>query len=303
VLAGYAGAPTVTRLGLALGWTPPPLTVREGRALAAAGTPRLAHHADPAPSPPTPGSPLVTGTGLRVGLGGRDVLHDVDVEVRAGEVVALLGRNGAGKTTLLRVLAGLLAPRRGSIDRRGGAAYVPQDPNTLLFAPTVRRELEETLRLLGDDVRRGRRGGARGRDAVDHWLAALGLASLAERHPRSLAGGERQRVAIAAVAVGGAGLLLLDEPTRGMDAASRAALEDALAAHAAGGGGAVLATHDVELAARSAHRVLVLAEGEVVANGSARDVLSGSLFAPQTLRVLPPFLTVDEAVAALRPAS
>jgi energy-coupling factor transport system ATP-binding protein len=165
---------------------------------------------------------------------------------------------------------------------------VPQNPNALLFSTTVRRELEETRRLLG-------RSDAA---AVDQWLDALHLTHLAARHPRALAGGERQRVAIAAVAVGGAPVLLLDEPTRGMDASSRRALHDAVDRHASSGGAVVLATHDVELAAQCATRALVLGDGDVVAEGPARDVLAGSLFAPQVIRVLPPFLTVAEVEAA-----
>jgi energy-coupling factor transport system ATP-binding protein len=106
-------------------------------------------------------------------------------------------------------------------------------------------------------------------------------------------------VAIAAVAVGGAPVLLLDEPTRGMDAPSREALEHAVREHAAGGGAVVLATHDVELAARIASHAVVLGDGEIVADGDARTVLAGSLFAPQVLRVLPPFLTVEEVDAEL----
>jgi energy-coupling factor transport system ATP-binding protein len=94
-------------------------------------------------------------------------------------------------------------------------------------------------------------------------------------------------------------VLLLDEPTRGMDAPSRTALERALHAHARGGGAVVLATHDVELAARSATRAVVLGDGEVVAEGDARDVLAGSLFAPQVLRVLPPYLTVEEVATEM----
>ncbi|MGH9025628.1 MAG: ATP-binding cassette domain-containing protein, partial [Acidimicrobiia bacterium] len=134
------------------------------------------------------------------------------------------------------------------------------------------------------------------------WLAALHLEEVAHHHPRSLSGGERQRVAIAAVAVGGADVLLLDEPTRGMDAPSRAALEHAIREHTEGGGAVVLATHDVELAARCATRTVVLGDGEIVADGPAREVLSGSLFAPQVLRVLPPFVTVQEVQAAMAPA-
>jgi ABC-type multidrug transport system ATPase subunit len=287
LLATYAGAPSVTRLGNLLGWSPPPLTVREARTWAMRAPIDLPAPPEPADAP-TPGEVLVGATGLRVELGGRAVLRDLSLDVHAGDVIALLGRNGAGKTTLLRVLAGLHHASRGRVDAHARVAYVPQNPNTLLFSATVRRELEETLRLLGrsDD------------GTVDRWLATLGIEQLANRHPRSLSGGERQRVAIGAVAVGGAPVLLLDEPTRGMDAPSRTALEHAMRAHAEQGGAVVLATHDVELAARSATHAIVLGDGDIVAEGNARDVLAGSLFAPQVLRVLPPYLTVEEVETA-----
>jgi energy-coupling factor transport system ATP-binding protein len=218
VLAEYPGAPTVTRLGRALGWDPLPLTVRQARALAGGAAAALGP-GGPGPIPSSAaaaavagGAPLVTATGVRVDLGGRTVLSGVELDVVEGEVVAVLGRNGAGKSTLLRALAGLVGVRAGRVARSGAVAYVPQDPGALLFRPTVRREVEETLRLLGG---RGRGGAAE----VDRWLAVLGLSHLEDRHPRSLSGGERQRLAVAAVAVGGAPVLALDEPTRGMDAA------------------------------------------------------------------------------------
>jgi energy-coupling factor transport system ATP-binding protein len=174
------------------------------------------------------------------------------------------------------------------VERHGRVALVPQDPSSLLFSPTVRDEVAETCRLVGA-----------GADAVDEWLARLDLTALADRHPRSLSTGERQRVAVAAVAVGGAPVLLHDEPTRGIDALSRAALEAAARDHATSGGAVVIATHDVELAARTATRVVALGGGEVVADGPARTVLAGSLFAPQVLRVLPPHLTVADVAASL----
>jgi len=290
VLAEYPGAPPVVALGRLLGWDPLPLTVRDARAHALASrVPWTATTgAVPSETLPARGDVLVNARGLEVKLGGRLALQAADVDVCAGDVIALLGRNGAGKTTLLRALAGLVDPARGTVTSHAAVAYVPQNPNALLFSTTVRRELEETLRLLGwSDT-----------TAVDYWLDALHLVHLANRHPRALAGGERQRVAIAAVAVGGAPVLLLDEPTRGMDAASRRALHDAVDRHARDGGAVVLATHDVELAALCATRALVLGDGDVVAEGPAREVLAGSLFAPQVLRVLPPFLTVDEVEAA-----
>ncbi len=290
VLRDYPGAPPVARLGHLLGWDPIPLTVRDARAQVRSSAPDLAELSDVGrPPPPTPGPSLLTAAGVGAELGGREVLHDVDIDIRSGQAWALLGRNGSGKTTLLRVLAELLSQSSGQVERHGSVAYVPQDPNTLLFSPTVRRELEETLRLRGLPSDAG----------VDAMLERLDLGDLADRHPRSLSAGQRQRVAVATVAVGGADVLLLDEPTRGIDARSSAALEALVADHLEGGGAVVLATHDVELAARVADQVMVLSEGEPTAAGTGRSVLSGSLFAPQVLRVLPPFMTVGEVATAM----
>jgi len=295
VLAALPGAPPVTHLARLLGWSPLPLTVRDARARArGAEVPeRLATapgRGDDAAR--TPGRTLVRTAGASVAHGARTVLSPVDLEVAEGEIVAVLGRNGAGKSSLLRLLAGAHPPAAGSVAAEVPVALVPQEPDSLLFRATVRAEVESTLALLG------RRDPA----AVERWLGRLRLAELADRHPRSLSVGQRQRVAIAAVAVGDAPVLLLDEPTRGIDATSRLALEAAVIEHAAGGGAVVLATHDIELAARVATRVVVLGAGEVVAEGEAREVLAGSLFAPQVLRVLPPFLTVAEVERALAAA-
>ena len=297
VLATLASAPPVTHLGRLLGWDPPPLTVRDARnAARRSDLPAavVAAQAEP-PAPPAEaaGELLLTGTGVTVSHGPRTVLRPTDLTVRQGEIVAVLGRNGSGKTTLLRALAAADAPTGGTVEANVPVAYVPQEPDSLLFSSTVRGEVEATLGLLG------RRDPA----AVDRWLRTLRLEDLADRHPRSLSVGQRQRVAIAAVAVGDAPVLVLDEPTRGIDATSRHALEHALREHAAGGGAVVLATHDIELAARVATTVLVLGDGDVVAHGEARTVLADSLFAPQVLRVLPPLLTVEEVRAVLAPTS
>lgn len=295
VLADLPGAPPVTHLGRLLGWSPPPLTVRDARAAARrhGDADRLSARDAPVETGASgeaavPGDVLVRLRSVTVAHGSVSVLQGVDLDVAAGEIVALLGRNGSGKTTLLRALVGVTKAANGSIDAAVPVAYVPQEPDSLLFADSVRAEVEATLRLLG----------RRDPGAVNRWLEALDLAALADRHPRTLSVGQRQRVAIAAVAVGDAPVLVLDEPTRGIDAESRAALERALVEHRTVGGAVVLATHDVELAARVATRVVVLGDGEVVADGGAREVLAGSLFAPQVLRVLPPFLTVDEVVEA-----
>jgi len=180
----------------------------------------------------------------------RAVLKGLELEGRQGEVVAVSGLNGSGKTTLLRVIAGLLKPLRGEVQRPSGRiAYLPQDPAALLHQPTLRSEVELTLRRSG--------GGSATPDA-EPFLAEMGLAALAERYPRDLSGGERQRAAIAAVIAGSPALALLDEPTRGMDAAARDRLIAAVDRVASGGGAVIIATHDRELAAAVADRVVSL---------------------------------------------
>ena len=171
--------------------------------------PRSIRPTSPRPTPasgrvPASGDVLLEAAGSASRSAATRWCAAIDLELRAGDVIALFGRNGAGKTTLLRALAGLLdAAQRRRGRRTVRVAYVPQNPNTMLFSPPCAASSRRRLALLG------RPDAA----AVDHWLDALHLTDLARTHPRSLSGGERQRVAIAAVAVGGAPVLLLDEPT------------------------------------------------------------------------------------------
>lgn len=190
--------------------------------------------------------------GVVVGHGGTPLLHDVDAGAAAGEVIALTGPNGSGKTTLLRTIAGLLTPLSGRVERAPGrAAYLPQNPTALLHRQTLRAEVEWTLR---HDP-----GGA---DA-NTVLQDFGLTHVAARYPRDLSTGERQRAALAAVLAGAPVLALLDEPTRGMDAAARAALARAVIRLLGGGTSVVLATHDEALVRQVATRVLDVRDGRV----------------------------------------
>jgi energy-coupling factor transporter ATP-binding protein EcfA2 len=178
------------------------------------------------------------------------VLHDLSLAGGRGEVVALLGPNGSGKTTLLRTLAGLLTPLTGTVVRpEGRTAYLPQNPGALLHLPTVRAEVDLTLR---------RTGSAGGSEPI---LAAFGLTHLADTYPRDLSSGERQRAALAATLAGAPTLVLLDEPTRGMDAAARRSLAAAIRVLTDGGSAVVIATHDTELAAELADRTIELRAG------------------------------------------
>ncbi|GIU97811.1 MAG: cobalt ABC transporter ATP-binding protein [Actinomycetota bacterium] len=290
VLAELGLGPPVARLGRLLGWEPVPLTVREARRAASEHRPDLVPRPRPASAP---GPALLRARGLAVRLGGAVVLHGIDLELRAGEVVAVLGRNGAGKTTLLRALSGLLGPDAGEVTIGGGrpepgraVALVPQDPEHILFADTVAEEVRTTLRARRDD------------GPAEPWLEALGIGTLAERHPRELSAGQRLLAAIAAVAATGAPVLALDEPTRGLDPASKERLQAFLRRHADAGGACAVATHDVELAASIADRVVILAHGEVIAEGDPARVLGDShVFAPQMTRVFGAGWLTPEQVA------
>ncbi|NLD43147.1 MAG: ATP-binding cassette domain-containing protein [Chloroflexi bacterium] len=308
VLPAIDLAPPVVSLGIALGWAPLPLSVSEALPMARAAVQGAAAEESipPAAAPPSP-EPILTVRGLAHGYGGAPVLRGVDLDVRAGELVALLGPNGAGKTTLLRALVGLLRPEAGDVRLAGRSiigratadicaqvAYLPQQPDDLLFADTVREELEVTLRnhslLQQPPV------------APEDLLARLGLAALAEAYPRDLSVGQRQRVALAAVTVTRPPLLLLDEPTRGMDYAAKQGLVRLLRGWQEEGSGVLMVTHDVELAAAAADRVLLLDGGRIVAEGSPARVLSGAeRFAPQTAQLFPGrgWLTPEAALRAL----
>jgi energy-coupling factor transport system ATP-binding protein len=163
------------------------------------------------------------------------VLQGVDLDVRRGEIVALEGPNGSGKTTLARIAAGLLEPGAGTVEVHGRAGYLSQDPGRYLVKETA---LEEVALAVNRDEQRA--GAA---------LERVGLGWAAARHPRDLSSGERERLALAAVAVAEPDVLILDEPTRGVDPERKARLGAWLQEYAASGKAVVVATHDRELPA------------------------------------------------------
>ncbi|GHI08098.1 hypothetical protein AQI88_06755 [Streptomyces cellostaticus] len=231
-------------------------------------------------------------------------LRHVDLTVAPGETVALMGRNGAGKSTLLGSLVGLVEPTAGIV-RVGGAVphrtpprdlvrrvgLVPQEPRDLLYADTVAAECTAADRDAGAEP-------GTCRALVSELLPGI----TDDTHPRDLSEGQRLALALAVVLAARPPLLLLDEPTRGLDYAAKARLVTVLRALATEGHAIVLATHDVELAAEIAHRVVLLAEGEVIADGpTAEIVVSSPSFAPQVTKILAPqqWLTVTEVREAL----
>lgn len=279
--------PPVMKLGRALGWRHLPLSLREARLRlqGAKITPPL-----PAKSPPT-GDTVVSASGVAVELGGRRVLGPLEVSIAEGETVVMMGRNGSGKTTLLRVLAGLV--KAGRVTRPKAIAFVPQNPAKILFRATVSEEIAATLRGRGLPHSQGDVTTEAGRFRVGHLLA---------NHPRDLSGGEATAVAFAAASAGNPKLVLLDEPTRGMDDPAKLRLAELLKGWRNEGRAVIMATHDVELAARVATRVMILAEGEIVADGVPAQTLAGSMtFSTQMNKVFgdPRILTVEDATAAL----
>jgi len=294
-MATLAGAPPVSRIGQALGWSPLPLSITEARRFLPPDKPRSVPRS---PQSPPSGDTLASLRDVKVQLGGRTVLFVDGVSLREGECVGLMGRNGSGKTTLLRTLAGLLHPSEGKVEglpnveagaRYKEIAFVPQDPVAALFKDTLDAEIRDVIEGTG-------RSGT-----VDEALAEWNLERFQHEDHRDLSVGERQRVALAALLAGRPRLILLDEPTRGMDAETKTLLVRNLTRRCGEGACVVLASHDVELVAMCAHRVVLLAEGEVVLDASPRTVLTGSItFSTQANKVFGgDVLTPEDALASL----
>ncbi|HUP27375.1 MAG TPA: ABC transporter ATP-binding protein, partial [Chloroflexia bacterium] len=259
-------------------------------------------HGTPALKDPSPArAPSISLEGVMFSYGDRQVLNNLNLGFAPGEVAALMGRNGAGKTTILKLVLGLLKPARGRVqtlnmdtrltplDRLAKqVGYVPQQPDVLLFADSVQGEVDFTRRShgLAPD------GAA--------LLSNLGLTRYRENDPRDLSVGERQRVALAAVLAGDPQALILDEPTRGLDYGQKEALVAILRDLKAAGKTIVLATHDVELAAQVADRIVLVGDGMIEADGPAREVMSNSLaFSSQVSKLFrDPRLIMVEDVAS-----
>ena len=304
--------PPIVELGRRMGWSPLPLTIRDARRRAGSLRAKLAAlDGTPAASAPVKdaASPsLVAVNRLVVRRGIVEALSKVTLGVGAGSVTAVMGRNGAGKSTLLAAMAGQLAATSGEVSVAGSSprrlaphdrvrvvGLVPQDSNLLLYADSVAAECRAADRDFA---------------AADGTTRAL-LARIAgevdgDQHPRDLSEGQRLALALAIILAGRPQVVLLDEPTRGLDYPAKRRLVGILRDLAAEGHAVIVATHDVELVAEVAQRVIVLAEGEVVVDGPIHEVLTGSpAFAPQVAKILHPLplLTVDDVSAALVPAS
>ncbi len=309
LLAGSDVAPPVVELGRLAGWSPLPLSVRDARRLAGPLRERLAVLPPPTAVTATDGAPVLRAEGVVVRYGATVAVRQVDLALHGGQVVALMGRNGCGKSSLMWAMQGagrrdggrvLVQPDDGpaldtaelaSARARRHVGLVPQTPGDLLYLNSVAEECAQA------DLDAEAPGGS--------------CASLLERlvpgvdpaaHPRDLSEGQRLCLVLAIQLCAGPPVVLLDEPTRGLDYPAKAQLAAVLRELAAQGRAVMVSTHDVEFVATCADRVVVMAEGEVVAQGpTAEVVVSSPAFAPQVAKVLAPepWLTVHQVRAAL----
>jgi energy-coupling factor transport system ATP-binding protein len=288
VLEEVDGVPPIVELGRLAGWRPLPLSVRDARRRAEPLRRRLG---SPPPCAVAPVGPAVlSARKVTVRYGDVVAVDGVDLELRAGEVTALMGRNGSGKSSLLWAVHGAGPRQGGSVRIPGTVALVPQTPADLLYRDTVRAEL--------DAADRAASAGPDARAVLDRLAPSVAD----DAHPRDLSEGQRLALVLAIVLRPRPDVLLLDEPTRGLDYPAKAALAAAVRVLTGEGRSVVVSTHDVEFAAVVADRVVVLAEGQVVADGPSAEVLAASpSFAPQVAKILAPlpFLTVAQVAAAL----
>lgn len=311
--------PPVAQVFSRLGLKNVPLTVKEGRRFlqenrlnsAAGAAKEAAPAASASCSVPkaTPLNPLLKLENMEFAYDGRNpCLKGINLSFYTGQITAILGENGAGKTTLLKTIVGLLKPQRGKIFLHGrditgvqpekladSIGYLSQNPNDYLFHDTVREELAYGLKI----------GGRSDPERLAKMMRLLEIEHLSETHPRDGASGERQRIALGTVMVTEPLILLLDEPTRGLDPLMKLRLTGLLRTLQTEGKTIVVVTHDVEFAANVAERVVILYDGAVVADGDRKTVLAHSLYyAPQVNRLFRGLdggvLTVEEASSKLQ---
>jgi len=316
MLAVTQVAPPVVELGRFARWDPLPLSVRDARRRAGPLRERLS--ARPVPPPrrttpqaamgTTPGTPtgvVLSARGIVVRYGAVTAVRGVNVDLAGGEVTALMGRNGSGKSSLLWALQGSGRRQGGTVDVNGTdprslpaakgrrlVGLVPQTPADLLYLDTVLQECEQADRESAGASSVGARA------LLDRL--APGIAD--DVHPRDLSEGQRLSLVLAVQLTAAPKVLLLDEPTRGLDYRAKRSLVGIIHLLAAEGRAVVVSTHDVEFVAAAADRVAVMAAGDLVADGPTAAVVGASpAFAPQVAKILAPleYLTMDQVRSAV----
>lgn len=307
-------APPIVELGRAAGWDPLPLSIRDARRAAGPLRTRLAGRTPPPvrPGPAAEPAELLRARGVTVTYQGVPAVREVGLHLRGGEITALMGRNGSGKSSLLWALQGSGPRKAGTVHIPAGdggeyadpqklsaaaarrlVGLVPQTPTDLLYLESVKQELDQA-----DSESDAGADAPAARAILDRLAPGIDDAT----HPRDLSEGQKLALVLAIQLSAAPGVLLLDEPTRGLDYRAKAELIRIVDDLAAEGRAVVISTHDVEFVARAADRVVVMAEGDVVADGPTGEIIVASpVFAPQTAKILAPlrYLTVAQVAAAL----
>lgn len=296
--------PAVVDLGRLAGWHPLPLSIRDARRQAVSLRETLAAATPPAPPTAPMEAAVVQVEKVGAGYGDVAVLREVSFDVRPREIVAVMGRNGAGKSTLLSLIAGQQAPQRGTVRVTGTnpaalhgrdlvrrVGFVPQEPGDLLWAESVGQE----CRSADSDA---------GVPSGTTWALFHDLSPAVSpgTHPGDLSEGTRLALVLSVMLAADPQVLLLDEPTRGLDYCAKEQLAQLLKRRAADGRCVIIATHDVELVAQVGTRMVMVADGDIVLDTDSRSgALSSPAFAPQVAKVMSPvpLLTVDEVRDAL----
>ena len=221
-----------------------------------------------------------------------DVVKGLSLELRKGEFLALLGGNGTGKTTTLKLLASLKKAYRGELNITGTVGMLPQNPQTLFVKATVREDL---LEILPKSERKTER--------LAQVVSLCKLAELLDRHPYDLSGGEQQRAALAKILLLNPDILLLDEPTKGLDAEFKQTFGQILRTLQASGVAILMVSHDIEFCAKYADRCALFFDGNIVTESTPKTFFSGNSFYTTSANriardVLPKAITPEDVIAA-----
>ena len=276
-----------------------PVTVREGRdwlTKFADGHPLMELPSEPRRT--YPNEPAITAEGLWFKYEKElpDVVKGLSLTVRRGEFLAPLGGNGTGKTTSLKLLSGLQKPYRGEVRLAGSVGVLPQNPQALFVKKTVREDLFEILK--------GRNFSGKAQEERVAWAVRLcRLEGLLDRHPYDLSGGEQQRAALAKVLLLGPEILLMDEPTKGLDAEFKQVFAEILQSLLRQGVTLLMVSHDIEFCARYAHRCALFFDGSIVTEAPPRAFFSGNSFYTTSANrmargLLPEAVTAEDVIQA-----
>lgn len=296
----FLAMPTPMRIWAAVGDSAPcPVTVREGREwLTGFAGRKTIEPLGPEQSKQPCGDVVLQGRELwfKYDKDLPDVVKGLSLSLRKGEFLALLGGNGTGKTTSLKLLSGLRKPYRGELEISGSVGMLPQNPQTLFVKKTVREDLYEILR--GRKLFKERQD-----QRAAHVTALCRLEELLDRHPYDLSGGEQQRAALAKVLLLDPEILLLDEPTKGLDAEFKQVFAEILQVLLRRGVAVLMVSHDIEFCARYAHRCALFFDGGIVTEGAPRDFFSGNSFYTTAAnrmarQLLPRVVTAEDVIAA-----